>query len=127
MPLDHTNWSPAPPTEVDETTALLVRARGFIERGWCRGDLARDANGNGVWPTEQQAVAWCAGGALIAAGMPYNVVSILAHPATRRLRAAIAGGNIAGFNNRQETVEPVLAAFDRAIAGEPLARVAREG
>jgi hypothetical protein len=42
MPLDDTNWSP--PTEaIDETTALLVRARGFIERGWCRHALARDS------------------------------------------------------------------------------------
>jgi hypothetical protein len=33
-----------------------------------------------------------------------------------RLRAAIGGENIGDFNDHQETVEPVLAAFDRAIA-----------
>jgi hypothetical protein len=54
-------------TEIDETTALLIRARALLERGWCRGFLARDANKREIWPTEKEAVAWCAYGALIAA------------------------------------------------------------
>jgi hypothetical protein len=33
MPLDSTNWAEI---EIDEPTALLIRAREFIERGWCR-------------------------------------------------------------------------------------------
>jgi hypothetical protein len=51
--------------------------------------------------------------------------AIARHPAIHRLAVAIAderivccsdGDRIARFNNGQETVEPVLAAFDRAIA-----------
>jgi len=118
MPLDQANWPSTETVEIDETTALLIRARGFLERGWCRNAVARDAAGNGVWPTDEKAVAWCAGGALIGAGMHHDLVSCLTHPAVRRLWAVIGDDCIAPFNNRQETVEPVLAAFDRAIAAD---------
>jgi hypothetical protein len=36
-------------------------------------------------------------------------------PALLRLEAAIGGGPINAFNDDQETVGPVLAAFERAI------------
>jgi hypothetical protein len=111
MPLDDTNWSKT--VETDETTELLIRARGFIERGWCRGVLARDETGiSEVDPTSARTVAWCIYGAMDAAGVPVDS----SHPAYRRLMGAIGGECVADFNNRQETVEPVLAAFDRAIA-----------
>ena len=104
----------------DETTALLIRARGFVERGWCRIPLAVDSDGNDVIPTNERAVAWCMYGALYAAGFSespgYFSTPENRLPAVRRLRAAIGGGSIAHFNKRQKTVEPILAAFDRAIA-----------
>ena len=100
-----------PTTEIDETTTLLIRARGFLERGWCRWMQAHDNIGISTEPTSKRAVAWCAFGALFAAGVPDSDL----HPAVRRLAAAIDGENICQFNNRQETVEPVLAAFNRAI------------
>jgi len=99
-------------TQVDETTALLIRARGFIERGWCRCQQAVDANGSSTSPTSEDAVAWCASGALIAAG-----ASSVFDPAVQLLHAAI-GKTIWIFNDDQETVEPILVAFDRAIAGQ---------
>jgi hypothetical protein len=111
-------------TEIDEATALLIRARGFLERGWCRGAQARDADGWQVSPTSGDAVAWCAFGAMVAAGGNFPPCFWGQNPTVVRLQAAIGGEDIAVFNNRQETVEPVLAAFDRAIAGEPMARVA---
>ena len=98
----------------DETTAILNRARGFIERGWCRDSLARDAAGRWVTPTSHDAVEWHAVGALFAAGIPAR--TWLLHPAVRELQHVLGGEGIGAFNNRQETVEPVLAAFDRAIA-----------
>jgi hypothetical protein len=112
------NQTAAP--EIDATTALLIRARGFLERGWCRGVFALDAHGRQVAETSDQAVAWCAIGALLASGMPRPLMKHPAysrHPAMRRLQAAIGNWrNVGNFNNRQETVEPVLAAFDAAIA-----------
>jgi hypothetical protein len=117
MPLDDSNFPQT--VEVNETTALLIRARGFIERGWCRGSLALDATGNAVDPTSERAVAWCANGALVALGVPWSPGDAFEHhPAVRRLTVAIGGEFIGTFNNTQETVEPVLAAFDRAIAGQ---------
>jgi hypothetical protein len=113
MPLDNTSWSPD--AQVDETTALLVRARGFLERGWCRNTFALDTAGNDVSPESSQAVMWCANGALRAAGLPWDD-TYRAHPAILRLKAVIGGEIVGLFNNRQESVEPVLAAFDRAIA-----------
>lgn len=115
MPLDDTNW---PATiEVDEATALLVRARALVARGWCRGTEARTYFGYLVSPYSEWAVKWCMSGALEAAAL---IASDLERRRARcRLIDAIGGISIADFNDAQETIEPVLAAFDRAIAGEP--------
>jgi hypothetical protein len=107
------------PVLSDETTSLLIRARGFIERGWCRRAEARDSTGRIVDPTSEQAVAWCVLGALHAAGISGS--DYWNHPAIHRVVEAIngcwvSGWTICAFNNAQETVEPILAAFDRAIA-----------
>jgi len=113
MPLDITNW-PSSTTETDEATALLIRARALVARGWCRGAAARNRFGFRVCPLSSGAVAWCASGALEAAAL---VVSDLdRRHAWVRLRSAIGGASIHAFNDTQETVEPILAAFDRAIA-----------
>jgi hypothetical protein len=103
--------------EHDETTELLIRARGLLARGWCRDRSALDADGDAVHPRSPRAVAWCIYGALIASGMTdYRHWPEL--PAAVRLKAVI-GGSLVVFNEAQETVEPVLAAFDRAIAAGP--------
>jgi hypothetical protein len=103
----------------DETTELLIRARGFLERGWCRSAYARNFLGWKVGPKSWWACQWCALGALCAAGMPLcksHPAVDQSHPAVNRLSAAIGGDYIGWFNDHQDTVEPVLAAFDRAIA-----------
>jgi hypothetical protein len=105
---------------IDETTDLLIRARGFIERGWCRGTFARDVNGNPVTSTDPSAAGWCMYGALEAAGR-----GVIDSRAILRLSRETDGVLIDFFNNRQKTVEPVLAAFDRAIAGNPVAAEGR--
>jgi hypothetical protein len=100
-------------------TPALIRARGFVERGWCRGAEARDADGNSVRPRDDRAIAWCAYGALVKAVVPPSMMCAGigdGHPVYRRFVDAIDGENIGDFNDRQETVQPVLAAFDRAIA-----------
>jgi len=109
MPLDDANW---PIVEVDETTEILIRARGFLERGWCQNTLARDADGNAIKPISERVVAWCAIGAVDATRMPWDTAAKMG---LRRLEAAIGGKPINDFNDRQTTVGPILAAFDRAI------------
>jgi hypothetical protein len=101
----------------DEATELLNRARSFLERGWCRDMGAVDANGVEVRAASPRAVAWCLIGALDAAGIPYlHHREHGWHPAYRRLKDAIGDERPMDFNARQEAVEPVLAAFDRAIS-----------
>ena len=116
MPLDDTDRSP-PITETDETTAMLIRARSLLERGWCRWTQARDGDGNPLEYDDKRAVRWCANSALLLAGMSELLTD---HPALGRFKAATGGIHITLFNDAQETVEPVLAAFDRAIAGGQL-------
>ena len=118
MPLDTTNWPQTAEVVQDEATALLIRARALVERGWCRDAFARDAARNPVPPTSERAVAWDAFGALLAAGLPENRERLL-YRALDRLQNAIPGDGIIRFNNQQGTVQPILDAFDRAIAGEP--------
>jgi hypothetical protein len=103
-----------------EGTELLIRARSLLERGWCRGAAAVDVNGVEVHPASKQAVAWCALGALDAAGIPYLHHRVHGpHPAYKRLQDVIGPVRLLDFNARQESVEPVLAAFERAITAEP--------
>jgi hypothetical protein len=111
MPLDQTNW-PNQTEVMDETTALLIRACAFLERGWCRYAQAKDVVGNQCDPSNEGAVEWCAWGALVAAGASQTDYDA---PVYLQLGAVI-GERIVNFNDAQETVEPILAAFDRAIA-----------
>lgn len=104
MPLDNAN--------VDETTRLLIEARGFIERGWCKGAQARDREGNLADPKSNEAVAWCLYGALVAAGVPYGYQ--IDHLAVRRVNSVV-DFDIAGFNNVQVDRAPILAVLDAAI------------
>jgi hypothetical protein len=114
MPLDSTSWSlPAEVSTDDEATALLIRARALLERGWCRRTAARNFFGFAVGPYSDRATSWCAGGALDAARL--SASDLVLRRARNRLIAAIGGEALATFNDLQKTVEPVLAAFDKAI------------
>lgn len=115
MPLDDVNW-PESKTRPDEVTALLIRARALVARGWCRGANASDMFGFRVSPYSRHAVAWCMGGALSAAALTASDLD--RRNAQCRLIVAIGCASVPDFNDAQKTVEPVLAAFDRAIAAE---------
>jgi hypothetical protein len=111
----------------DDATALLIRARSFIERGWCRGAAAANVNGLEVHATSKQAIAWCALGALDAAGLPYiHHIRLGWHPAYRRLQDVIGDERLQDWNARQGTSGPVSAAFDRAIT-QPVSERSRTG
>jgi hypothetical protein len=119
MPLDDTNWPTIETEVVDEATALLIRARALVARGWCRWTEARNLLGFQVSPYSRWASRWCPRGALKAARLGASQFDH--NHALCRLVAAM-GEFIAEFNDRQETVEAVLAAFDRAIAAGASAR-----
>jgi hypothetical protein len=111
MPLDSTNWAEI---EVDEATAILIRAREFIGRGWCRYFHAKNRLGIPVPAMCRWAASWCAVGAIQAATSYGTTPEV--QEAYARLRNVMGSADITVFNDRQKSVESVLAAFDRAIA-----------
>jgi hypothetical protein len=102
-------------------TALLIRARSFLERGWCREAAAVDMDGCEVDPTDPNAISWCAYGALMAAGIPDDGTddSAFVRLDKEMCDEGLGADSVGHFNDAQETVEPILAAFDRAIRSAP--------
>lgn len=106
-------------SQLDQDTQILIYAREFLTKGWCRKDQAKNKDGESVDPSSRHAVSWCAYGALVAAGMRNGArEGERGYGALMRLLASIGDGygGPAPFNNRQETVDPVLEAFDKAIS-----------
>lgn len=99
-------------------TALLGGARALVELGWTKGDCARDASGNAVYPTSADAWTWCISGAMDRAGASYSIAA--REEARARVWAAIGLGEhvgaVAEFNDRSD-LPTVLAMFDKAIGG----------
>jgi hypothetical protein len=114
MPLDDTNWPTIGTEDTDEATALLIRARALVARGWCRRTPARNRFGFRVSPYSRWATRWCASGAIQAARLTAS--DLAWRRACARLSIAMGYGLFWLFNDYQKNVEPVLAAFDRAIA-----------
>lgn len=93
-------------------STILKRAKKLVERGWCKGALARDADGKRVHPFDKSARHWCAEGALQRAAEDDcrgRGVALC------YLDRAAGGCDVGWFNDRQRTRRPVLAAFDRAV------------
>ena len=93
---------------------IVERARALIanEEHWCRGDLARDANGVGVCPTSDSATKRCGLGALIMAAYRSRAAHDLAIKAMRPLRGSATLVNV----NDVRGHAAVLALFDEVIA-----------
>lgn len=93
------------------------KVRAQIEKGWCRGKLARDKDGNETEPKNPRACSWCLVGACIAAIPPDESEADLAarRAFVNRLRDE-TGQDRAWFNDAEgRTKEQVIEAIDRAI------------
>jgi hypothetical protein len=98
---------------------ILERARALIEdeRHWCPGDLARDAMGFSVSPTDSNAEQRCALGALMAAACEFTTDAHLAHElATTAMRPLVGATSLTHINDI-EGHSAVLSLFEVAIAG----------
>ena len=94
---------------------ISVRLRAAarrIERGFCKGTLAVDANGDMAYPSSRRAVAWCLMGALEAEYLLPRDDS----PALRILGAGIPcdfpfqiRSKLVQWNNAPETIAPEVA------------------
>lgn len=96
---------------------ILERARALIEdeRHWCRGDLARDAMGSSVGPTDSAAERRCALGALVAAACEYTNDPRLAHELAITAMRPLVGATSLTHINDAEGHAAVLTLFDLAI------------
>jgi hypothetical protein len=99
---------------------IVERARAFIayEHHWCRGELARDANGEGVCPTSASAVRRCALGAVIAAAHELTHDLDAAHDfAFKALRPQYSTATLVRVNDMRGHAA-VLALFDEVITAQ---------
>ena len=97
---------------------IVERARTLIadEHHWCRGELARDANGEEVCPTSASAVRRCALGAVIAAAHELTHDLGAAHDfAFNALRPQYGTATLVRVNDIRGHAA-VLALFDEVIA-----------
>lgn len=93
------------------TKQTLTNARSMLVRGWTRGVYARDADGNEVSTSDTEAVCWCLEGAIFESRTSYDNYADM----MEAIACCIDGERICNFNDRQESVEPVLALIDKAI------------
>jgi hypothetical protein len=97
---------------------VLERARALIadERHWCPGDLARDAMGFPVSPTDGSAQQRCALGALVAAAHELTSDPDRAHYLATTAMRPLVGATALTHINDAEGHAAVLDLFDLAIA-----------
>src|SRR5262245_21807862 len=108
------NFQMARPLQIQ----IVERARALIadERHWCRGELARDVNGEGVCPTSASAVRRCALGAVVAAAHELTHDLGVAHGfAFKALRPQYGTATLVRVNDMRGHAA-VLALFDEVIA-----------
>lgn len=108
-------------------STVLKRARKLIERGWCKRAWARTADGSYIkcGPRtftfrQKEAAQFCVLGAIYrAANVKRSDVGAgqghVGGVAQRYFRQAIDGRDPIDFNNDAESVEPIVAALDRAM------------
>ena len=99
---------------------VVERARALIadERHWCRGDLARDANGLAICPTAADAVKRCGLGAVMAAAHELTHDFNAAHDfALQALRPHYGTSTLVQVNDIRGHAA-VLSLFDEVIAAE---------
>lgn len=94
--------------------AVLRRARALVKRGWCQGHFAETADGRPCGRKADNAVKWCAFGAILAAG---------GGAAPGALRQVLPERSITSWNDTVgRTRAHVLRAFTKAIAKAEAAR-----
>jgi hypothetical protein len=99
---------------------VLERARALIadERRWCRCDLARDARGFPVSPTDGSAVQRCTLGALVAAAHELTGDAALADHLAATAMRPLVGATALTYINDAEGHAAVLQLLDLAVAAK---------
>jgi hypothetical protein len=101
---------------------VLKKARAFIRKGWCRKDQAKNRLGQPTGPRCDDAISWCAVGAVNAATSTLDD----ADAAIRAVKAYLGVWSIVEWNDAPgRRKSDVLVAFDRAIASYANPRAAK--
>lgn len=104
------------------TLETLQAARSLIAKGWIKGDAACTIDGTPVVPWDDNAVAFCTAGALVAVDRTSGfsgVYGTYVRPYARQALTEALNGKLelTDFNDDPETTKKdVLALYDRAIA-----------
>lgn len=103
-----------------ESVNLLTKARAVIERGWCQGAFARDAQGQPVAPTDPLAETFCIRGATRVIEPTNDDLRLVAHSYLEdviKARTYRVYSSLASYNDYpSRTQAEVLAVFDAAIS-----------
>ena len=99
---------------------ILQRARALIEeeRHWCPGDLARDARGFSVSPTDSNAEQRCAVAAILAAAYQFTGDLDRAKEVAMVAMRPVIGATSLTHVNDAEGHAAILNLFDLAIAAQ---------
>lgn len=100
------------------TKEILIGARENLKLGWTKGCFARSAKGAPVETYSSEATCWCLIGAVrVSAYRLYQSgkTRIPASKALTVLQSIVPGGHVASFNDKQTSVDDVLALIDQAI------------
>ncbi len=104
---------------MNPTVNLLTQARAVIERGWCQGCFARDAQGQPIESTDPLAETFCIRGATRVIAPNDDDVRARAHRHLEDVIIALTDGDcdsIASYNDdTSRTQAEILAVFDAAI------------
>lgn len=104
---------------MNTTVKFLTKARAVIERGWCQGSFARDAQGQPIEATDPLAETFCIRGATRAVAPNDDDVRARAHRHLEDVIIALTDGDcdsIASYNDdTSRTQAEILAVFDAAI------------
>lgn len=104
--------------KTSDALKILDDAKALIEKGWHQGYYARDVHGERRHPTDANAVAFCAIGALERAAEDQSVLALAI--AKRAVRLAVPGEDVVGFNDAPgRTKEEVAAVFEAAKGWVP--------
>jgi hypothetical protein len=110
---------PAKKNKAVTAVEILRYARALLAKrgGWTKGSNARDKRGLSINATDANACKFCAFGAIYRSNYDLNRETSTSPVETLLLKAFDKEGfGLAGFNDRQTTVKPVLALYDKAIA-----------
>ncbi len=85
----------------------------YIQKGWCKGEVARDEDGGRSDYADIDAVSWCCIGALLAAADEGAITNRQSDTMERYIENQLIEG-IADWNDAQESAEPIIAMLQEA-------------